>query len=277
MPWIVPSHQAVVLPLKAWRPRLFSGLGLVIGSMAPDLAFILLVEKDSVAAHTFPGQLYVTAPLVLVLHVAATRFVFPWLLPLLPAGRPFWFERLGAVSPVRGWRAALRVAASGAVGGLTHVAIDGFTHGNHTGWARAHFPALAAPVGAGGVMLPLHDALQIGLTLLLGAATLLSWPRLRHLCPRVEPARPRASPSRRRGLIVWVAACAAVGLAAGAGRRPTAPLAVRAEVALFGALAFVAYGLMLGGLLERAARAGIDRRRREVTEDEPGRSIRSPA
>ena len=40
MPWIVPSHQAPVLPLKAWRPAWFSGLGLVLGSVTPDLVFI---------------------------------------------------------------------------------------------------------------------------------------------------------------------------------------------------------------------------------------------
>jgi Domain of unknown function (DUF4184) len=269
MPWIVPSHQAVVLPLKAWRPHLFSGFGLVLGSMAPDLAFILMIDKDSVAAHTFPGQLYVTVPLVLVLHAVATRWVFPWLLPLLPVGRPFCFERLGAIASAGSAREWLRVAASGWIGGMTHVAIDGFTHGNHSGWAREHFPGLAAPVGWAGASLPLHDALQIGLTIVFGAVTLMAWPRLLHLCPQ-PPGGTRAPASLRRGLGVWMLACAVLGAAVGAARRPEAAVAVRAEIALFGALAFVAYGLVLGGLLQQAAQgAGRRVRPRPLQQSEP--------
>ncbi len=51
------------------------------------------------------------------------------------------------------------VAVSGWIGGLTHIFIDGFTHGNHSGWAVALLPFLRRPVA--GVGLPLHDVLQV--------------------------------------------------------------------------------------------------------------------
>src|SRR5262245_34271700 len=41
MPLTFPSHAALPLPLKLWRPRWFDGVALVIGSAAPDLAYAL--------------------------------------------------------------------------------------------------------------------------------------------------------------------------------------------------------------------------------------------
>src|SRR4051812_19906912 len=41
VPLTILAHQAAVLPLKLARPRWFDGTALVIGSMAPDLVFVL--------------------------------------------------------------------------------------------------------------------------------------------------------------------------------------------------------------------------------------------
>lgn len=41
MPLTFPTHPVAVLPLKLWRPGWFDGLALVLGSMAPDLAYVL--------------------------------------------------------------------------------------------------------------------------------------------------------------------------------------------------------------------------------------------
>lgn len=46
MPGTLLSHQAIVLPLKLRWPARFSGLALVIGSMAPDFEFIFRMTDD---------------------------------------------------------------------------------------------------------------------------------------------------------------------------------------------------------------------------------------
>ena len=39
MPLTLPTHPLAVAPLKLWRPRWFDGVGLVLGTVAPDLAY----------------------------------------------------------------------------------------------------------------------------------------------------------------------------------------------------------------------------------------------
>ena len=52
MPATFPAHPAAVLPLKLWRPAWFDGVALVVGSMAPDLAYAL---DGSRLERPFPG------------------------------------------------------------------------------------------------------------------------------------------------------------------------------------------------------------------------------
>src|SRR5262245_24560674 len=99
MPWMVPSHPAPVLPLKLWKPSLFSGLALCIGAAAPDLEFVLQIQQDHVLSHTLLGQLLFTLPVVLLVHGLLTSLVFPWLVPLLPFGAPWHFEDLTRIRP----------------------------------------------------------------------------------------------------------------------------------------------------------------------------------
>ena len=118
MPWIVPSHQAPVLRLARTWPRHFSGLGLVLGTVAPDLFFILPLDaRGSPASHSWSGQLYLTLPLVLGLHRLLTALVLPWLLPHLPGGPPLHLHELARSRPAAGFAANARVALSGLLGG----------------------------------------------------------------------------------------------------------------------------------------------------------------
>src|SRR5687768_1669622 len=135
MPWMVPSHPAPLLPLKLWKPAAFSGLALCLGAAAPDLEFVLQIEQDWVLSHTLAGQLLFTLPVVLALHALFTAVVIPWLVPLLPFGAPWHFEDLARLRPAASLLDWARVAASALVGGLSHVILDGFTHGTHSGWA----------------------------------------------------------------------------------------------------------------------------------------------
>lgn len=261
MPWIVPSHQAVVLPLKAWRPAWFSGLALCIGSMAPDLEFILLIRDDWVHSHSLSAQLDFTVPLVLALHWLLTVLVLPWLVPRLPAGGPFHLDQLGALSPARTRLEWLRVATSGLVGGLTHVALDGFTHGNHSGWALAYFPRLGAPVPFPGGALPLHDVLQIALTVLLGAAALAQWRGIaqagrlwswRGEAPRAVPA---AHASECRWAIRWLGGWAAVGAALGLAKARILEPGLAVPLAAYGTISLTWVGTLVAASIDRLRRS----------------------
>ena len=185
---MIPSHQAPVLPLKRWRPHWFSGLALVLGTVAPDLAFILrLDENGSPLSHSVVGLFLVDVPLVIVLHALATGLVLPWLLPHLPGGAPLHLHALARCRPVTDSSGLARVALSALVGAATHVFLDGFTHGNHAGWALAFLPVLGTPVPSIGGHAPLHDALQLWLTIGLGALALRDWGRMASALPTPGP------------------------------------------------------------------------------------------
>ena len=268
MPWIVPSHQAPVLRLARSRPGWFSGLALVLGTMAPDLAFILPLDASGApASHTLAGQLYITVPLVLVLHALLTRLVLPWLLPHLPGGAPLHLHELARSRPAAGLAANLRVAASGLLGGLTHIFIDGFTHGDHSGWALALLPWLATPVPHPGGEAPLHDALQLWLSIGLGALALREWGALVKGLPQplaAEPERVRPAPAAARRMVQLGLFAAAL---AGAGFGPVLKGALGTPEALklaaYGSLSFCALAALVGAFADRA-RLVLDRVRLDV-------------
>jgi len=260
MPWIMPAHQAPVLPLKLWKPHWFSGLALCLGTMAPDLEFIFRLDHQWAVSHTLAAQLYFTVPLVLVLHALATSLVLPWLLPRLPLGPPLHFEELRALRPAADLRGWLVVALSGLIGGLSHVALDGFTHGNRSGWAVAALPFLRTPVPHFGGPVPLHDALQFWLTIGLGAFALLLWRRTvrRGLLwswrgERPTPIVSQPAPEKRR-LAAWAGLWALCGAAAAQALRPTLTEIRFVSVVAFGALTFAAFGLILAAALDRGGR-----------------------
>lgn len=241
MPWVVPAHQAPALLLKARWPRAFSGLALCLGTAVPDLEFIWRITPDWPLGHTWLAQIYATAPLTVALHALTTRLVLPWMIPLLPAGPPFHPEDLAALKPAHATVEWLRVAWSGAVGGLTHVFLDGFTHGNHSGWAVPYLPWLRASIPLPGGAQPLHDLLQIVLTLLLGAAAFRSWGRLAThgrlwaWSDEVKPVVPAGSVASRRRAAAMLGLSLLAGVAVGAWTPPGPPL----ELAAYGALTFV--------------------------------------
>src|SRR5262249_15158448 len=159
MPWVVPSHQAPAVLLKAWRPKWFSGLGLVLGTIAPDLEFIFRVDSNWYVSHTWAAQLYFTVPVVILSYWLLVEIVFPWLVLHVPDGPPFHPRALATLRAPRGhewWT----VAASAWLGGLSHLFLDGFTHDDRSGWAVALWPVLRSDVGFAWYHLPVFDLLQ---------------------------------------------------------------------------------------------------------------------
>lgn len=266
MPCIVPSHQAPVLPLKLWKPHWFSGLALCLGTVVPDLVFILRVDNDSTLSHGLAAQLYLTVPLVLLGHWLVTALLVPGLLPFLPGGGPGYLHELASLRPPRSARDVLVISTSGLIGGLTHILLDGFTHPvSGGGWAVALLPFLSRPVPYFGGPVPFYDALQLWLSVALGAYALGLWWRIaqdrrlwrwRGIAPVAVSPAPVAA---RRAFAVWLVACAGAGFATGFKLRPGAEAGLAAELAAYGAIAFLTVGLVVVASAERL-RAAVARR-----------------
>ncbi|WP_053333630.1 DUF4184 family protein [Gemmatimonas phototrophica] len=260
MPATLLAHQTLVLPLKMKWPRHFSGLALCLGSMAPDLEFIFRLADDWIFSHTVSAQLWFTVPLVLVLHRLLTRIVFPVLLPYVRDVSWLRLHDLAALEPARGLADWGRVAVSAWIGGMSHVVLDGITHGNHSGWLVPWFPFLRTPVPHLGSTAPLHDALQLWLTIGFGIACALMWRRIaaqrllwrwKNVAPQQLPKRPRT-----HGIQVLrvLTVCAGVGVLLGASQPAHAPKATAAALA-FGAIDVAALGALLISLWLRQRKA----------------------
>jgi hypothetical protein len=252
MPWVVPSHQAPAVLLKRWRPHWFSGFGLVLGTIAPDLEFIFRLDGAWFVSHTVLGQLYFTVPVVLLFYVLSVDLVIPWLLPYLPAGAPFHWHELALLRRPRGLRGWMRVAFSGFVGGLTHIFLDGFTHGDRSGWAVARIPLLRARVP--GLGAPVYDVLQLALTVLLAVVAFWGWGRLvqeKGFAAPEDPLVARASRRSRVELARWLGGCVLAGVVTALGFRPQPSVGLAFERGVYGALTFFVFGLVLAALGER--------------------------
>lgn len=136
------------------------------------------------------------------------------------------------------------------VGGLSHVLLDGITHGNHSGWLVPHFPLLRTPVPHFGGPVPLHDALQFWLTLLLAVVSVVlirSIARRRLLWQwRERPASSLPRQPRAAGwqLLRLAGGAALVGAAAGCTLERHSTAGTLAAV-FFGAIDFAGLALVL--------------------------------
>ncbi len=178
MPATLLAHQALVLPLKLRWPARFSGIALCIGSMAPDLEFIGRMHDDWLISHTVGAQFWFTVPLTALLVWVTTVLLIPALLPYVPDHAWWRPHDLAAIRPPRTTRDWVRVAFSAWVGGMSHVLLDGVTHGNHSGWLVPRLPFLRTQVPHFGGMVPLHDALQVWCSVVFAAVTLVLWRRI---------------------------------------------------------------------------------------------------
>ena len=141
-------HPAAVLPLM--RGPLV-GAALVAGALAPDVPYFLRALPIPVSAqswwepflnatttHRWPGILTVAMPLALVLYLALALCRRPvrWVLPATSGPE----STTRAPVPVR----LVRVVVSLALGVLTHVVWDSFTHGD--GWIVENVAGLSTEV-----------------------------------------------------------------------------------------------------------------------------------
>ena len=126
MPAGIPSHQGLILPLQRRFPRHIDALALCIGATMPDildgLAYYYRGEMGQWLAHSLVGVLLGCVPVGVALSLLTRR--------ALPRS---WLARLdgSAASLERPPSSSLGlVAASMAIGALSHLAFDLISHGN---------------------------------------------------------------------------------------------------------------------------------------------------
>jgi hypothetical protein len=119
MPLTFPSHQALVLPLKARWPKHFDGLALVLGSVAPDLSYAFL-PGTRIEAHNFTALVTWTLPLSLGLLAIVRHVIVPELASLHGFFLPLHAVRT-EVSTLR------KSAFCAWLGGASHILWDGIS------------------------------------------------------------------------------------------------------------------------------------------------------
>lgn len=239
-----PAHIAAVLPLVRWRGRLrLDATCLVVGSMGPDLEYFARAELTGRFGHTLLGVAVWGVPATIAV-AAAFHLAMKW--PLLLCA-PRGVAARGARAARRPWPpgwSAVAVASlviSAALGNLTHVAWDGFTH--HDGWAVERWSWLSGPVAfpGPGTMIRFRLLQHLGTLIGLGALALVLVRRARRTSPLELPPTPRAGP---RALL---ALCLALAVAALLGR-----LVILGEHQLGHFVAATISGLMAGALAASA-------------------------
>lgn len=132
-----PSHAAAVMPLKLWRPRLFDGVAVVVGSTAPDLPYAVGAPLLTYG-HTWVGLALWGVPLTVV----AAELV-RWSAPAVAAHLPGRAGEYGVLGRVRHrWYVTTVSAAAGAV---THRLWDDVTH-DHLAGTSLGFHAPGEPL-----------------------------------------------------------------------------------------------------------------------------------
>ncbi|WP_406086281.1 DUF4184 family protein [Streptomyces virginiae] len=213
------SHAAAVLPAirrtgRARGPLVASAL--VLGSFAPDTFYFTDAVVEGVLVygaftHSLPGVFTLDAVLTAVL-VGFWLLLREPLIALLPRD---WRGRVHAFVRGEVWRERSRPAAlvcwfyvSAAVGSLTHVGWDSFTHNDR--WGTNALPDLAEPLAYG---LPGYSFLQYGTSAV--AACALLWftvTALRRLPALPAPASvPVLSRAELWGALALLVVCVAVG------------------------------------------------------------------
>lgn len=126
MPLTFLAHQAPVLPIaRRWRGRV-DGVTLVIGSMAPDMAYVLDGSRFSLWAHRLPWLVVFCVPVTLVVSWLVARVISPVMWDHLPpSGRFRLHDYRGLGSHRFTWASA---TAGALIGAVSHVVLDHFTH-----------------------------------------------------------------------------------------------------------------------------------------------------
>lgn len=226
MPLTFLAHQVPVLPLKLRWPTIFDGTALVIGSMAPDLLFVLRGSDLAVDAHAVPTQLWLVAPLTVLLTILTKRVIAGVLGPHLPDAGRFRlrdYGRLSAWTVPRTPQMWAVLVISALIGCYSHLVLDSFTH--NWGYAAGLLGITGVEVfslslGIASRTIFLVDLLQLGGSIVGVAIALILLRTIgdRRLLASSYPTADRLEPTRESRRTLWfvTAAVTLVGLATGA-------------------------------------------------------------
>lgn len=134
------AHPAAVLPLRRYCPRWLSFPALLVGSLAPDLAYPLGLGDYS---HSLAGSFGFCLPVGLTL-VAAYYGLGPW---LERCSSERWPQAPWSLlhQPRSHW---LGIIMSVLLGAWSHLLLDGVSH--KSGWFVQHLPFLQTVVATSG-------------------------------------------------------------------------------------------------------------------------------
>lgn len=209
-----------VLPLLRWNAFRLDATSLVIGSMAPDFEYFAHGEQAGSFSHTFLGLGVFCVPATLMIGALWYILVRGPIYAIAPISLRSrldpgpWRDRWDL------W-AVLSCLAGAAVGSLTHLLWDGFTHAK--GQVTEHVHQLKHPIEVPGVgTVVLHRVLQYASTLVgLIVLTIVIARALKRRTPVDLPSVSRLGP--RLVFLVCIAAGVAVLVARVVGKHLTDP------------------------------------------------------
>jgi len=186
---------------------------LIIGSMTPDIAFLLPIGVSRAESHSIAGLFWCDLPLGWACYVVYHLLMKRPMIHLLPAHAYARLRRFAVNDWVHSNRSLLPVLVSGFTGAVTHLIWDSFTH--RGSWGVENFAFLRTHLfTGGGFWIYLYVALQ-WISSLIGLG-LLAWWGARWVRRTPLPADADAGDPRRWRWPVF-AALAAVTLGAAVG------------------------------------------------------------
>ena len=204
MPFTV-SHAAAVLPLR--RLNLISS-AFIIGSMAPDFPYIIGNVRYRELGHQFPGIIEFTLPATLIALWLFHRVIKRPVIQLLPAGMQKRLRQQSGRFEFLPASRFLAIVGSAALGIISHIVWDSFTHANSWPWRHSALLQSWVQLPIVNHRMPMFGVLQYASTVI-GMLALAAWVFLWYRKSPVpaELAR-RKQPKSRFGLAVAMFAIA---------------------------------------------------------------------
>jgi hypothetical protein len=166
------AHPAAALPLRRWLGRFGSMSALVVGSVIPDLVYFLPVGASGVQSHSFWGLLWFCIPVGVATLVVYEVLLRPFALAMMPVA-VLRRLRQDPHSEAATWRTLPRDVTSIALGAVTHIVWDSFTH--ISGPAVQRIAPLRAQVALFAGYLPQVYTLLQHASSLAGVSLLILW------------------------------------------------------------------------------------------------------
>jgi membrane-bound metal-dependent hydrolase YbcI (DUF457 family) len=202
------SHAAAALPFRKLKPI---WPALVMGTFAPDLQYFIWISDEDHSGHHFPGVVLLTLPLALSLLWIFERIVKRPVIELLPSGLQRRLQDKMEPLSFAGWGRFRSILLWMAVGILTHVVWDSFTHSQTwivDRWtALSYWVPLPFPHPMTVVQLLQYASTLLGLLVL--AIWLTAW--YRRAAPRPSSNLLEFSPLVKAALICGMVNIASVG------------------------------------------------------------------